>query len=223
MPKNDYLQTKILVLGVNGMIYSGTTLSDAKDKATSAGTVPVAIVSYLGNDAECIYGLAVALDEVAASATTMWGGFKGTHFSSPQYTTVKETAWTDMTGKSNTDVLVACDSHTGTNTSDGTTYHHYPAIYCNGYSVDVSAHTGAKNVDVSAGQWFLASAGQWEKMRLANTKLFTAESSGGCGLSGMYWTSTEYNDEGAWYVGAGGVAGINKLTNYCMVRPVLAF
>ena len=157
------------MISADGKIYA-----DA-DTATAAGTTTLAKIVYVGSDAETSttfnHGLALALSDVTGKR---WSS----QDSNPCLTTLYSYGNhnNDMAGIANTDVLV---SHTG--------HTHDAASAARGYN------SGTHPTGTS--EWFLPSAGQWNKMigtggyGVAN--LMTT-AGGYTGLtSPEYWSSTE--------------------------------
>ena len=200
------------VLGADGNIYDNATA------ATTAGTTALALITYVGNDAETSttynHGLALALTDANGGSKATWCSQDAAHClgSGSQFGYDVE-AKTDMAGIANTDALVGHGSHTHTAATAAREY--------NG---------GTHPTGTSA--WFLPSAGQWQKMIDAATG-YNALRDGFNGVGGTnmlvdgYWSSTEYDydhPDYAWncYFGSGGWIRADKiLSRY--VRSAIAF
>jgi hypothetical protein len=164
------------VIASDGNIY-------LKNAATPSGNTGVAMIAYVGNDAETSptntafkNGLALALANANVSETKILWCSKDIETCLPTQYSTAETAKGDMAGIANTDALVGHAEHT-----------HYAAKAAREYSVTRPADTS---------EWFLPSAGQWDKM---------ANAAGGYEKLGLppsedgYWSSTEFNASSAWY------------------------
>ncbi len=167
------------VIASNGKCYKNNA-------ATPGGNTAVAMITYLGNDAETneTYrnGLALALKDASRENKT-WGSTASETYQrtclTNQYTTWN-TAITDMAGIANTDALVRHTKHT-----------HPAAQYATNYeTLGVKHPTGTS-------EWFLPSCGQWYKMQTAAGSYDNL-----CNNVGMesknYWSSTEYSSNNAW-------------------------
>lgn len=126
-------------------------------------------------------------------------------------TTVRATADVDYAGQSNTNKIITSAAFAG----DG---EGYAPGYCAAYS----------NGGVAAGSWWLPSFGElgmiYEKYDAINAVL--GKISGATQLlRTIYWSSTEYSVELAWYLdfGRGGRWGNTKATGKHQVRPVTSF
>ena len=158
------------IIGSDGKNYdANATLPD--------GVTAVAMIAYLGNDAETSptntafkNGLALALADV--SGTPSWCSQTSATCLGTQYDS--STKFNDLAGIANTDALV---NHTG--------HTHAAANAARGYN------SGTHPAGTSA--WFLPSAGQWDKMT-GSTGLGLSN----LGLSGRYWLSTENAAYKAW-------------------------
>ena len=165
------------VIASNGKCYKNNT-------AIPDGNTAVAMITYLGNDAEtnATYrnGLALALKDVSSSQ--LWGKWGSETYQrtclTNQYTTWN-TAINDMAGIANTDALVSHTKHT-----------HPAAKYATEYENFAKHPTGTS-------EWFLPSCGQWYKMQTAAGSYDNL-----CKNVGMeskdYWSSTEYSSYNAW-------------------------
>ena len=173
---------------VAGKYYSSTVkmatfgdfiLSDGKFAPSSSAGTKVAMIVYVGSDAETNttynHGLALALSDVSTS-TYAWCSQKASTCLTNQYTDGSD-AKTDMAGIANTDALVVHGTHT-----------HAAAIAARNYN------SGTHPTGTSA--WFLPSAGQWDKMATA------ASGYNNLGLlsgNNYYWSSSEKSYIRAWY------------------------
>ena len=157
---------------------SDGSIYESKGAAEGASKTPVALICYLGNDAETNttyrHGLALAFTSVGFND---WCSQSSANCLTTQYNN-EAAAITDMAGIANTDALV---SHTG--------HSHYAANAARNYAV---VHPTGTSV------WFLSSAGQWNKMINAMGKLNLKAKAGIIG-SGLLWSSTELNATGAWF------------------------
>ena len=189
------------VIDTNGNAY---TLDDTHE--LPSGVTAVAMVAYLGNDAETSptntafkNGLALALEDVSDKKT--WCSQTSATCLGTQYDS--DTKFNDLAGIANTDALVG-HAHT-----------HAAASAARNYN------SGTHPAGTSA--WFLPSAGQWDKM-IGST---------GLGLSNLgllanvsYWSSTEDGAYRAWgfnsYNGYWANSGSGKGVVF-QVRACLAF
>ena len=212
----------VTVNAANGINYDAVTDSHVGYVLTSSGKAyetaaaaeaesqfPIGYIVYVGSDAGCSHGLAIALSDLA---NAIWGGYNsGTHFSSPGKTTDNATACTDMVGSAHTSALATCGTH-----SD-----HDAAKACYDYAptgLPAGAAFGA------AHSWILAAGGQWKKIYDRITWA-TLQSTYGMSQS-YYWSSTECNTYYAWYLHSGGLFytySTHYKSNSGGVRPVLAF
>lgn len=169
------------VIGSNGFIY------DDAAAATAAGTTALALITYVGNDAETSttynHGLALALTDANSGYKTTWCN---NHYSEicllNQYSDETD-AKTDMAGIANTDYLIdhAPDGHT-----------HTAATVARNYN-DGTHPTGTS-------AWFLPSAGQWDKMITAAGDYGTLKHNASLQSGYGYWSSTEKAAYYAWLV-----------------------
>ncbi|MBR0050250.1 MAG: hypothetical protein IJP74_13210 [Prevotella sp.] len=192
------------IIGEDGKIYA------TKEAAEDAGITAVAMIAYVGNDAETNstyrHGLALALKDV--SGTQLWCSQYAEACLSNQHSS-KPAAMGDMAGLANTDALVYHSSHT-----------HAAATAARNYKYADGVAEGVHPLVTSA--WFLPSAGQWYKMATAAGGSATLKTNAGLQWD-RYWSSSEVNAQVAWYFGAGGYWGrIYKDYDY-PVRPCLAF
>ena len=193
------------IIGEDGKIYT------TKEDAEAAGITAVAMIAYVGNDAETNstyrHGLALALKDVS--------GYKSwcSHFLTPclgTYYSSESAAKGDMAGLANTDALVSHISH-----------NHAAAIAARNYKYADDVDEGAHPEVTSA--WFLPSAGQWDKMATAAGGYANLQTNADL-QSLYYWSSSEYSAYDAWYFRAyyGFWSCVNLGVNY-LVRPCLAF
>ena len=179
------------VIASNGKCYKNMA-------ATPGGNTAVAMITYLGNDAETntTYknGLALALTD-ASSGTVAWCAVSNrvTCLSS-QYNSWSS-AGGDMAGIANTETLVNNSNVTVNNS----THKHAAANAARNYQYSVAHPTGTS-------EWFLPSYGQWYKMiivkgynRNADNYKALCESFSSVGGTNMgsqnYWSSTEYDKD----------------------------
>ena len=193
------------IIGEDGKIYA------TKEAAEAAGITAVAMIAYVGDDAETNntykHGLALALKDVSGNIT--WcSQFSATCLGTRYYSVSAVKG--DMAGLANTDALVNQTSHT-----------HAAATVARNYQYADGVIVGAHPKGTS--DWFLPSAGQWEKMATAAGGYANLTTNAGL-QSDFYWSSSEsdavfawgfYADSGYWLID---VKGIDNL-----VRPCLAF
>lgn len=186
------------VIGADGKIYADATA------ASAASTTAVAMIAYVGNDAETSptntafkNGLALALSDV--SSTKSWCSQKSATCLGTQYD--NSTKFNDLAGIANTDALV---NHTG--------HTHAAASAARDYN------SGTHPTGTSV--WFLPSAGQWNKM-IGSTGL--GLSNLGLQKSAYYWSSSERNANDAWLFTSLGDWGSGHKDNVIQVRACLAF
>ena len=197
------------VIGADGNIYADAAA------ATAAGTTAVAIITYVGSDAETSttynHGLALALEDVSTSQYTWCSQSPATCLGTGHQYGNETAAKGDMAGIANTDYLIdnAPAGHT-----------HAAASAARNYN------SGTHPTGTSA--WFLPSAGQWDKMAgtggygLANLKT-TANGYTGLG-SYYYWSSSECDEHYAWLFNYfTGNLNYNYKFQDCLVRSCLAF
>ena len=186
--------------------------SDGKNYDANAtlpnGVTKVALIAYVGSstgDATYNHGLALALVDV--SETKIWCNQTDVTCLGTQYDSSEKSD--DLAGIDNTNALA------GTLSDD----YHAAAIAARNYN------SGTHPDGTS--EWFLPSAGQWDKMitaagGYANLK---TNANGYTGLqSDRYWSGTEFDSGRAWSYGfdGGGWDSNSKNTNY-RVRACLAF
>lgn len=198
------ITVSMVELAVGSVFCSDGSVYASKDAATSASKTPVALICYLGNDAETNtaykHGLALALTDASTSAA--WCSQKSVTCLGTRYDNLTD-AKCDMAGIANTDALVGLSSHT-----------HTAASAARNYSVAHPTGTSA---------WFLPSAGQWQKMVDAATGYTNLRTNAGL-QSDRYWSSTELDSSSAWrYTFSDGnwYTGTKDIGRY--VRACLAF
>lgn len=155
----------------------------------------VALICYVGNDAETNptykHGLALALKDVQSDATWCDDGSEPCLDAGHQYSD-EAGAKGDMAGIDNTDVLAGHMSHT-----------HAAAIAAKEFKYKDGVDEGAHPTGTS--DWFLPSAGQWQKMIDAAGSM-TAFCNGFSGITGAsnmvyaqhYNLSTEVDASKSW-------------------------
>ena len=197
-----YYQTTVKMATIGDVI-----LDDGKFAVRTSTGTKVAMIAYLGNDAETSptntafkNGLALALGDV--SGTQRWCSQTNATCLGTQYDT--STMFNDLAGIANTDALV---NHTG--------HTHAAASAARGYNS--GTHPAGTSV------WFLPSAGQWEKMLTAAGSYSNLRTNAGL-QSADYWSSTEYSSSHACYCdfNNGTRSHVGKDFNF-RVRACLAF
>lgn len=203
-----------------------STDGTAAAQAKAEGRMPVGIIAYKGNgeaDTRYNHALVIAMEDANCGAHCKWfTANSGTCVT--QYSTY-DAAMAYLKGIENTNKLADAACNSG--------HVHAAAQVAKNYSV---AHPS------NSSQWFLPTIGQWKliteamtgnsgltmdnqdqfKADVFNVKMNTA---GGTGVqSYTYWSSTEYNTEGAWamYFSGAKVNWRNK-TDERAVRPIFAF
>ena len=203
-----------------------STDGTAAAQAKAEGRMPVGIIAYKGNgeaDTRYNHALVIAMEDANGGANCKWfTANSGTCVT--QYSTF-DAAMAYLKGIENTNKLADAACNSG--------HVHAAAQVAKNYSV---AHPS------NSSQWFLPTIGQWKliteamtgnsgltmdnqdqfKADVFNVKMNTA---GGTGVqSYTYWSSTEYNTEGAWamYFSGAKVNWRNK-TDERAVRPIFAF
>lgn len=185
------------IIGNDSKIYAD------KSAAEAAGATAVAMIAYVGSNAETSttynHGLALALEDV--SGTKAWCSQTSVTCLGTQY---DGGSTIDLAGIANTDALV---NHTG--------HTHAAASAARDYN------SGTHPAGTSA--WFLPSAFQWDKM--ANAAGGYANLKTNAGLqSDYYWSSTEYNATRAWNFDSGsGNWTVDAKSYNDRVRACLAF
>ena len=192
------------VIGSNGFIY------DDAAAATAAGTTALALITYVGNDAETSagntaykHGLALALTDAISGNKTTWCNVYDYEICLLNQYSDETDAKTDMAGIANTDALVGHATHT-----------HAAASAARGYNGGTHP-TGTST-------WFLPSAGQWDKMITAAGGSYGTLKQNASLQSGYgYWSSTEKAAYYAWLVNVFWGEDIKDEGYY--VRSALAF
>ena len=193
------------VIGADGNIY------DDAAAATAANTTAVAVICYVGEagtadaSSATYKGLALALTDASTSAKWSTSTYEDPTCLTSQKTD-ETAAKTDMAGIANTDALVG-HSHT-----------HDAASAARNYN------SGTHPTGTS--EWFLPSAGQWEKMiSFYGITNLTTTANGYTGLNTYYWSSTECSNVKAWDCNFGSSGSwANSDKNYeDHVRACLAF
>lgn len=194
------------LIGADGNIY------DDAAAATAASTTAVAMIAYVGNDAETSttynHGLALALGDV--SDTKNWcSQTEATCLGTGHQFDSEAGAKGDMAGIDNTDYLIdhAPAGHA-----------HDAASAARGYN------SGTHPAGTSA--WFLPSAGQWDKMAAAAGSYANLIANAGLqgGWDAAYWSSTEGGADFAWLFDSsnGNLSTYGKDYDF-QVRACLAF
>lgn len=186
------------VIGANGNIYA-----DA-DAAIAAGTTALAVICYVGNDAETSttynHGLALALADANGGNKAAWSSVAANCLDK-QYGPGDDPT-VNMSGIANTDMLVG-DGH------------------------DHDAASAARNYNggtypAGTSEWFLPSAGQWQKMISAAGSYATLVSNVNLkSTTDPYWSSTEKGNGSAWTYAYGKWDTYGGTSFY--VRACLAF
>ena len=197
-----------MIIGEDGKIYCD------KEDAEAAGITAVAMIAYVGNDAETSstynHGLALALEHVSGDYETWCRQISETCLGI-QYSSESD-AKGDMAGLANTDALVSHSSHT-----------HVAATAARNYQYADDVAVGAHPEGTSA--WFLPSVGQWDKMATAAGGYASLKTNAGL-RSSDYWSSSEGGAYNAWcwYFSAGdGYWFRDRKGNVNPVRACLAF
>ena len=186
------------VIGSDGKNY-------AADATLPSGVTAVAKIFYVGSDAETSttynHGLALALADV--SGTQEWCSQYSATCLTAQFSS-EAAAKADMAGIANTDALVGHGSHT-----------HAAASAARGYNGGVHP--------AGTSEWFLPSAGQWDKMITAAGGYATLKTNAGLKMDN-YQSSSERDAGNAWsfYANDGRWYNNSKNEEYS-VRACLAF
>ena len=193
LTQSQFIYPSVLLSAVNNSSYIGWILASDGIVYKSQSFVPVdkspvAMIAYVGNDAETNttynHGLALALTDASTSAA--WcSQNSGTCLGNFDY----DAALGDMAGIANTDALVASGSHT-----------HEAASAARNFKYDSTVSAGTHPTGTS--EWFLPSAGQWDKMITAAGGSYPSNYQNlqnNVGLSVFdYWSSTESDGGCAW-------------------------
>ncbi len=191
------------VFGADGNIYDDVA-------AANAASTALALITYVGNDAETNttynHGLALALTDANSGNKATWCSQSSETCLATQYGYVPM-QFNDMTGIAYTDALVAPGSHP-----------HAAANAARNYN------NGTHPTGTSA--WFLPSAGQWDKMIDAAGGDAALRTNAGL-QENRYWSSTEYDTKNSWNYyfapGWGGWGSDSKDQSSRYVRAALAF
>ena len=171
----NYYQSTVKMATIGDVI-----LSDGKFAAPSSTGTKVAMIAYVGNDAETSttynHGLALALGDV--SDPKKWCSQTSVTCLGTQYGS--STKFNDLAGIANTDALV-----------NNTTGHTHDAA-----SAARDYNSGTHPTGTSA--WFLPSAGQWDKMATAVGSYENLKTNAGLQEGATYWSSTECDADYAW-------------------------
>ena len=200
------ITVSMIELAIGNVICSDGSIYASKADATTAGKTPVALIAYLGGDAETSttynHGLALALEDV--SSTKTWCSQHNETCLGTQYDSESD-AKGDMAGIANTDSLYSHAGHT-----------HAAANAARDYSVTRPAGTSA---------WFLPSVGQWNNMITAAGGHNNLKTNAGLNIDNAYWLSSEGNAQKAWYsyLGDGSWTKSTKDSNSFRIRAYLAF
>ena len=217
----NYYQSPVKLATVGNVIAANGKCYKDKTAATGAGTTAVAMITYLGNDAETSTtyrnGLALALADCYSSGYTFtWCSQSSVTCLTNQYNT-STLAKTDIAGIANTDALVNQNKHA-----------HNAAQRARNYEYSVTHPTGTS-------EWFLPSFGQWYKMITVkgyynndnyNVLCSSFSSVGGTNMASQnYWSSTEFDKYYAWRSYYNGTTSDSRPSkgNANRVRASLAF
>ncbi len=198
-----YYQTTVKMATIGDVI-----LSDGKFAAPSSTGTKVAMIAYVGNDAETSTafkkGLALALKDV--SGTMEWcSQTVATCLGTGHQFDSEAGAKGDMAGIDNTDALV-----------NNTTGHTHDAA-------NAARNYNSGTHPAGTSDWFLPSAGQWDKMATAAGSYANLKTNAGL-QEDAYWSSTEGGVDYAWFFdfNNGGWSTYGKDYDY-PVRACLAF
>jgi hypothetical protein len=188
------------VIASNGMVYATAS------KAADAGTTAVAIIAYVGSvgsvdaSSETYKGLALALADANGGNKAAWSSVAANCLDK-QYGSRDDSIF-DMSGIANTDILV----------SDG---HDHDAA-------SVARNYNGGTYPAGTSEWFLPSAGQWQKMITAAGSYAILVSNANLKSEyDPYWSSTEKGNGSAWTYAYGKWDYYGGLSFY--VRACLAF
>lgn len=131
--------------------------------------------------------------------------------------TDRDGALADLNGKANTVAALSASTSAAVTATSA-----YAAGFCNQYS-----RVNANGVGLTAGRWWLPSAGEMLLIAANHYKINYCLSliAGATQLSGCYWTSTKGDKNGAWrmYVGDFNLYNGNVVSEKQGVRPVSTF
>ena len=188
------------VIASNGMVYATAS------KAADAGTTAVAIITYVGSvgsvdaSSETYKGLALALADANGGNKAAWSS-AAANCLDKQYVFAEDLT-VDMSGIANTDILV----------SDG--HNHDAASAARNYN--------GGTYPAGTSEWFLPSAGQWQKMITAAGSYANLVSNANLKSEyDPYWSSTEKGNGSAWTYAYGNWDFYGGTSFY--VRACLAF
>lgn len=155
-----------------------------------------------------------------SEANLRWGADADSHAASGNTATSdRDAAMATFDGKARTNTAVQVSEYSSAEVAPG---------YCHAFTTVTSAYDTTKTAYArrKAGMWWLPSLGEmmmiWSNMTKINQVMSLI---GGTPLSEtVYWTSTEYSQDTAWYLNLsnGYVDGRNKKSAH-RVRPVAAF
>lgn len=183
-----YYQTTVKMATIGDVI-----LDDGKFAAPSSTGTKVAMIAYVGNDAETSptnttynHGLALALEDVSV-VKTWCSQTDATCLGTGHQFDSKAGAKGDMAGIDNTDYLKnhAPAGHT-----------HAAATAARQFKYVSTVDAGTHPTGTSA--WFLPSAGQWDKMAHAAGSYENLKTNAGLQEFAFYWSSTECDAGAAW-------------------------
>lgn len=182
-----------------------TTLSGSATKTEGFSYVPTQVGQYAyGGTIACLNGGLNNLIAATADNSTgiQWGGFG---------TTTNATSTTD--GATNTTTIVTALGPSST----------YAAGLCSNYEVDSQGNTPCESGNACYNDWFLPAGNNTEASGQLNC-LYTNEASIGGFEIAFYWSSTEFNVNGAWnQFFANGSQGGDIKSATSRVRCVRAF
>ena len=188
------------VFGADGNIYDDVA-------AANAASTALALITYVGNDAETSttfnHGLALALSDANGGSKAVWCSQQSETCLATQYEFSLK--FNDMAGIANTNALVGHATHS-----------HAAASAARNYN------SGTHPTGTSA--WFLPSAGQWNKMATAAGGYETLRTNASL-KTDTYWSSTEIDANYPWIYDftINQWGGSNKNGNSEYVRSALAF
>ena len=191
-------------IGADGKCYKDTAI------AKHRGVTLVAKITYLGDDAETNttfnHGLALALSDLDESKN--WLSKEGTCLANV-YSVGQQTK--DMAGIANTDAIIAHSSNDH-GVCQGVRNYKYNE------SVDAGTHPAGTS------EWFVPSAGQWDKMLTAAGGFSALWKNVNLKEGAYYWSSTENSDARAWaYGGWSGEWYTGRKISDNFARACLAF
>ena len=203
----NYYQSTVKMATIGDVI-----LDDGKFAAPSSTGTKVAMIAYVGNDAETSptnttynHGLALALEDVSV-VKTWCSQTDATCLGTGHQFNSGTDAKGDMAGIYNTNHLILSPgSHT-----------HDAAKAAREYN------DGTHPAGTSA--WFLPSAGQWDKMATAAGSYANLKTNAGLLAGAYYWSSSENNANCAWdFYSNSGYWSVSSKAIGDQVRACLAF